>query len=295
MNLIEPDGDVDSDGSGEVSTPLVPRYGGDSVAIAGLALTTVAGAPRTYVLIAQAAEPGENGGMPPRSAAPGDFVTAVVALDAEAALIPDFGTGGVTAVPGDGFDIEASSTGQPMFTALDAFMLPGRAAAAGTAAADPWDWRVHKLTTAGAPDALFATGGEARLPAADRPPLLYSEPDQLALDSTDRAYVVSAGCECVDQTERGALIVARLTSAGLLDQTFGTLGYRRYDLEPNGLVMGESRSRPSGFHADRRKAGGRRPQQRVRGLPGRSQPLRRPRRAADRSRGGGVAAERHRA
>lgn len=114
-------------------------------------------------------------------------------------LDPAFGTGGTVLVPtGAGAD----------FTPGLALQADGKAV---VAALQGGDWRVLRFLPSGAPDTTFGTGGSVTIDFGGG-----DDPADVAIDGQGRIVVVgSAGAD---------LGVARLTSGGALDATFGSGG-----------------------------------------------------------------------
>jgi uncharacterized delta-60 repeat protein len=147
--------------------------------------------------------------------AKGSRVAWVARLQANGALDPGFGSGGIVRVLVSGSEAGVALARQPS----GRIVLFGERSTAGPGPfSEPgyqtvaWGFGAN-----GQPDASFGTGGEAVVP--DSSPELSGSPDAAQVDSAGRILVVA------DQLQTNAYdgfpLVARLTPSGSLDPTYG--------------------------------------------------------------------------
>jgi uncharacterized delta-60 repeat protein len=126
------------------------------------------------------------------------------------ALDPSFGTGGVV--------VETTPTELQVFSVRDLLVQPdGKILVVGYSAKNTTAVVVARLDTNGSLDPTFGSGGLASFTPPGTPTLQYTE--ALALQSD--GAIVLGGVSSPNESS----YLARLTSAGVLDTTFGTQGF----------------------------------------------------------------------
>jgi uncharacterized delta-60 repeat protein len=124
-----------------------------------------------------------------------------------------FGAGGTALIP-------VTSPSQPVTSAVQADGKIVSVVSAYTGGATNYDWVVLRMNADGTPDTTFGTNGRVIVAVTD------------GFDSPRMVGVLADGKIIVAGTGNGAVSIARLTTAGVLDATFGTAGI----VSPAGLT-----------------------------------------------------------